>query len=137
MIHPGRKIPKFANFVYSRIEELEKTTDPASKMEEREFRKHAEEALGQLRRELILASDDYDFRIDMAAGSLLVEFTKPAAKFVVSPHAAARQIWVSANSRSYKLDWDYVENAFMLRGQTLKEILEDALAKHLGEEVTL
>jgi len=106
-------------------------------MEEHEFRKHAEEALGQLRRELILASDDYDFKIGMETGSLTVEFAKPAAKFVVSPHAPSRQIWVSANSRSQKLDWDYVENAFMLRGQTLKEILEDALAKHLGEEVTL
>lgn len=137
MIDPGRKIPKFATFVYSRIEELENTTDPASKMEEHEFRKHAEEALGQLRRELILASDDYDFGIDMAGGSLTIEFSRPAGKFVVSPHAAARQIWVAANSRSYKLDWDYVENAFMLRGQTLKEILEEALAKHLGEEVTL
>jgi CyaY protein len=106
-------------------------------MDEHEFRKHAEEALAQLRRELILASDDYDFSIDMADGVLTIEFERPAAKFVVSPHAPARQIWVSANSRSHKLDWDYVENAFTLRGQTLKEIIEDALAKHLGEEVTL
>ena len=61
------------------------------------------------------------------------------AKFVISPNAPVRQIWVSAHSKSYKLDWDSVENAFRLAGtgQTLTELIQEAIAKQLGEEVSL
>ncbi len=106
-------------------------------MDEHEFREHAEEALSVLRRLLAAASDDYDFEADLVGGVLSIEFENPPAKFVISPNAPARQIWLSAHSKSYRLDWDYVENAFMFHGQTLKELLEEALAKQLGEEVTL
>ena len=50
-----------------------------------------------------------------------------------------RQIWVSANNKSYKLDWDIVENSFVHieSGDTLKTLVEKAVGKHLGEEVNL
>jgi CyaY protein len=106
-------------------------------MDEHEFAKHAEEALSVLRRSLIAASDDYDFDADSEEGVLTIEFERSPAKFVITPNAPARQIWVSAHSKSYKLDWDYVEMAFQLHGQTLKEIVAQAIAKQVGEEVTL
>ena len=40
-------------------------------------------------------------------------------KFVVSPNAPVRQIWVSAMARSYKLGWAPELNAFALDGETL------------------
>jgi hypothetical protein len=37
------------------------------------------------------------------------------------------------------LDWDSVENEFVLlgSGQTLTELIQDAITKQLGEEVSL
>jgi len=50
-----------------------------------------------------------------------------------------RQIWVSAHAKSYKLDWDIVENSFVHveSGQSLRQLIEKAISKQLGEEVTL
>ena len=46
------------------------------------------------------------------------------AKFVVSPNAPVRQIWVSAMSRSYKLAWSPEASAFALDGETLSSLVE-------------
>jgi CyaY protein len=108
-------------------------------IDEQEFKKRADEALTSLSRDLIAASDDYGFEVDFNAGALAVEFEDPPAKFVISPNAPVRQIWVSANSKSYKLDWDFVENSFvhLESGDTLKTLLEKAVGKHLGEDINL
>lgn len=108
-------------------------------IDEQEFKKKADDALAALNRDLIAASDDYGFEVDFNAGALAVEFEEPPAKFVISPNTPVRQIWVSANSKSYKLDWDVVENAFVHSdsGDSLKELVEKAIGKHLREEVSL
>jgi iron donor protein CyaY len=107
-------------------------------IDEQEFKRRSDDALTTLSRELIAASDDYGFEVDLA-GALTVEFEDPPAKFVISPNAPVRQIWVSANSKSYKLDWDVVENSFVHveSGDSLKELLEKAVGKHLGEDINL
>ena len=46
------------------------------------------------------------------------------AKFVVSPNAPVRQIWVSAMARSYKLSWSPERDAFALDADTLPQLLE-------------
>jgi len=108
-------------------------------IDEQEFKRRADDALSALNRDLIAASDDYGFEADFNAGALGVEFEDPPAKFVISPNTPVRQIWVSANNRSYKLDWDVVENAFVHSesGDSLKELVEKAISTHLGEEVSL
>ncbi len=45
-------------------------------------------------------------------------------KFIVSPNAPVRQIWVSAMARSYKLSWSPELGAFALDGETLPALLE-------------
>ena len=108
-------------------------------IDEQEFRKQADDALNALNRNLIAASDDYGFEVDFNAGALAIEFEDPPAKFVISPNTPVRQIWVSANNKSYKLDWDVVENAFVHSesGDSLKDLVEKAIGKHLGEEISL
>lgn len=108
-------------------------------MDEQEFKKRADEALTALSRDLIAASEDYGFEVDFNSGALGVEFEEPPAKFVISPNTPVRQIWVSANSRSYKLDWDAVENSFIHAesGDSLHTLVEKAIGKHLGEEISL
>jgi len=107
--------------------------------DEQEFKRHADDALGALHRALSNAADDYGFEADFNAGALAIEFEDPPAKFVISPNTPVRQIWVSAHAKSYKLAWDNVESAFVLpeTGQTLKQLVEDALSRQLKEEVTL
>jgi iron donor protein CyaY len=108
-------------------------------MDDQEFKKRADEALEALYKKTAAASDDAEFDVDFAGGALAIEFEDPPAKFVVSPNAPVYQIWVSAHSKSYKLDWDPAKNAFVLPGthQTLTELIQDAIAKQLGEEVSL
>jgi iron donor protein CyaY len=108
-------------------------------MDDQEFKKRADESLHALYKRLAAASDDAEFEVDFNAGALAIEFDDPPAKFVISPNSPVHQIWVSAHSKSYKLDWDSVESTFVLAntGQTLTELIQDAITKQLGEEVSL
>jgi iron-sulfur cluster assembly protein CyaY len=107
-------------------------------MDDQDFKKRADESLQSLYKRLLAASDDAEFEADFNSGALSIEFEQPPGKFVISPNAPVHQIWVSAHSKSYKLDWDDVEGTFVLPdGQSLTELIQDAITKQLGEEVTL
>lgn len=108
-------------------------------MDEQEFKNRADSSLQTLYNKLSAASDRYDFEPDFNAGALAIEFEEPKAKFVISPNTPVRQIWVSAHSKSFKLDWDASKQAFVLpeTRQTLHDLIASAIAQHLGEPVTL
>jgi iron donor protein CyaY len=108
-------------------------------MDDQEFKNKADQSLTALYRRLSAASDAAAFEADFNSGALTIEFEDPPAKFVISPNAPVHQIWVSAHSKSYKLDWDSVQNNFVLtsNGQSLTELIQEAIAKQLGEEVSL
>src|SRR6202171_2740588 len=108
-------------------------------IDEQDFKKRADEALTNLHRALIGAADDYGLYVDFNAGALGFELEAPPAKFVISPNTPVRQIWVSAHAKSYKLDWDVVENSFVHveSGDSLKTLIEKAISKQLNEEVSL
>jgi len=108
-------------------------------MEDREFRKHAEEALTALYRLLAAAADDYGFRLSHDGGQLTVEIERPSAKIEVHPHKQTQQMWISTGRKNYKLDWDIVEAAFILAatGESLREAMEEVLNKHVGEDLSL
>jgi CyaY protein len=108
-------------------------------MDEQEFKKQADSALESLYKKLSAATDKYDFEPDFNAGALSIEFEEPKARFVVSPNSPVRQIWVSAHSKSFKLDWVPAQNAFVLpeTSQTLEQMIAGAISKHLGEDIHL
>ncbi len=92
---------------------------------EQEFRVKADEALEAARRALMPLSDREGFEVDLQNGVLNVAFDEPSeGRFVVSPNAPVRQIWVSAMSRSYKLAWAPEASAFALDGEPLAALLE-------------
>ncbi len=92
---------------------------------EQEFRVKADEALENARRSLMPLADSEGFEIELQNGVLNVVFEEPReSKFVVSPNAPVRQIWVSAMARSYKLAWSPDASAFALDGETLTQLLE-------------
>ena len=108
-------------------------------MDDQEFKNRADHTLEALYRRLTAASEGADFEADFNSGALAIEFEEPPGKFVISPNAPVHQIWVSAHSKSFKLDWNNVQNDFVLpaSGQTLTQLIQDAIAKQLGEEVSL
>jgi iron donor protein CyaY len=108
-------------------------------MDEQEFLTRADEALHYLARKLAEAGDEYGFEADFNGGALAIEFDDPPGKFVISPNRPVRQIWVSAHSKSFKLDWDAGRGTFVLPGtnQTLAEMIAGAITQQIGETVTL
>ena len=100
-----------------------------SVLSDQDFRLRADHALEDLQRALLPAADDEGFEVELQNGVLQVVFDEPSpAKFVVSPNAPVRQIWVSAISRSYKLSWTPERSAFELDGESLNELV-NRLAK--------
>ena len=108
-------------------------------MDDQEFQRRSEQALEDLNRKLAAAADRYQFESDFNAGALSIEFEDPPARFVVSPNSPVRQVWVSALTRSFKLEWDDSRRAFVLpeTKQTLTELIQAAIAQHTGVEVAL
>ncbi|HTK29836.1 MAG TPA: frataxin domain-containing protein [Vicinamibacterales bacterium] len=98
-------------------------------LSEQEFRVRSDAALEGARRALVPLADARGFEIELQNGVLDLIFEEPSdARFVVSPNAPVRQIWVSAMSRSYKLSWTPALDAFSLDGETLDALL-DRLAR--------
>jgi len=94
-------------------------------LSEQEFRVKSDEALESARRALLPLADSDGFEVELQNGVLNLVFEEPAdARFVVSPNAPVRQIWVSAMARSYKLSWAPELGAFALDGETLAKLLE-------------
>lgn len=108
-------------------------------MDEQEFRSRSDNALQALYRKLSSASDRYEFEPDFNSGALSIEFEEPKGRFVVSPNTPVRQIWVSAHSKSFKLEWEAARNAFVLpeTGQDLEQLITGAIEQQIGEEVKL
>ena len=97
-----------------------------SQLSEQEFRTKSVAALEDARRALLpLADTGEGFEVELQNGVLNLVFEEPSEmKFVVSPNAPVRQVWVSAMARSYKLAWAPELNAFALDGETLPKLLE-------------
>ena len=96
-----------------------------STLSEQEFRVKSDAALEGARRALLPLADDLGFEIELQNGVLNLVFEEPQdTKFVVSPNAPVRQIWVSAMARSYKLSWAAELGAFALSGEPLADLLD-------------
>jgi iron donor protein CyaY len=103
-------------------------------LSEQEFRVKSDEALERSRNALLPLADSEGFEVELQNGVLDLIFEEPNdAKFVVSPNAPVRQIWISAMSRSYKLSWDAEAGTFSLHGETLAAILDRLARTFLGK----
>jgi CyaY protein len=104
-------------------------------LDELQFRSVAETALNSLMQHLILreAESESGFEVDEQNGVLNITFEEPVGKFVITPNAPVRQIWISALSTSFKLDWDEATSAFTLprTGEYLMALVDRLIGKHL------
>ncbi len=104
-------------------------------LDENDFRKRAESALGTLKKSLIAAEDSADLEVEDQAGALHISF-EDGSRFVISPNAPVRQIWISALATSFKLDWSDTEQDFVLQktGEKLNPLVARLINQQLGEE---
>ena len=93
-------------------------------LSDQEFRLKSDDALEHARKMLLDVADTEGFEVGLQNGVLNVEFEEPTAmKFVVSPNAPTRQIWVAAMTKSYKLPWSDELATFALNGESLSQLL--------------
>jgi CyaY protein len=94
-------------------------------LSEQEFRVKSDEALERAERALLPLADREGFEIEVQDGVLELSFEEPSkTKFVVSPNAPARQVWVSAMAKGYKLSWSPERDSFELNGESLPQLLD-------------
>jgi CyaY protein len=105
-------------------------------LNEPEFRRLAETALDALMQHLIAreAEEESGFEVEGQGGVVNLLFEEPEGKFVITPNAPMRQIWISALSTSFKLDWDERASAFALArtGEQLQALVD----RLIGEQLT-
>jgi len=102
-------------------------------LSEAEFRTRCDDVFNQLNRALDVVAEKYDVEILLQNGVLSIEIEEPdPGKIVISPQAPTRQIWISAQSTSFKLDWG--GSAFVLpsTGETLHQLVGRLVGEQLG-----
>jgi len=107
-------------------------------MDEQEFRKKCDAAMDSLRKRLLELGDELGFEVEGPGEKLEILFEEPEeVRFVISPNIAARQIWISALSTSFKLAWSDAVNAFQMErtGETLPAVMSRILSTQLGSPV--
>src|SRR5476649_870961 len=107
-------------------------------LDEATFRRESDKALNDLKQSLIAAEETYDdphFEFEDNNGVMNILFADGSAKFVVTPNTPVAQVWISAQSTSFKLEWSEIHVAFLLpkTGETLKPLVQRLLREHLND----
>ena len=105
-------------------------------IDEATFRRVSDDALEALKQSLISAEDDDGtFEFEDNNGVMNIIFENGSSKFVITPNTPIRQVWISAQATSYKLEWNEAAKAFTLpkTGEDLKTLTERLLREHLGD----
>jgi iron donor protein CyaY len=109
-------------------------------MDEQEFQRRCDAAFDSLRRRLQEVGDERGFEVEGGSGKLEVLFEdEDETRFVISPNAPVRQIWISALTTSFKLSWSDATGTFVLdkTGETLMQLMGRILTEQLGSPVTV
>ena len=108
-------------------------------MDDQQFQKLAEASLQQLKRTLIAAEDSVEMEVEEQSGALHIGFDDPPSRFVISPNSAVRQIWISALSTSFKLDWSDAQKDWVLAktGEKLLPLVARLVSEQTGQTVQL
>lgn len=103
-------------------------------LDETTFRRESDSALESLKQALFRAEEsEGGFETEEKNGVLNVLFDDGSAKFVFTPNTPVRQVWISAQSTSFKLEWNEAAHAFTLpkTGEDLRTLTERLLRDQL------
>ncbi len=101
-------------------------------MSDQEFQKRADPAMERLMRALYRVEESAGFETEERGGALQLAFDDPPGIFVISPNSSAGQIWISALSTSFKLDWSDAYQDFVLAHSG--ELLLALVGRLIGEQ---
>jgi iron donor protein CyaY len=102
-------------------------------LSESEFRSRCDEAFDKLNRALGVVAEQHDVEILFQNNVLSIEIEDPSpGKIVISPQAPTRQIWISAQSTSFKLDWSGSNFVFPATSETLDQLVGRLVGEQLG-----
>ena len=102
---------------------------------ESEFRSRCDDAFDKLNRALGVVAEQYDAEILYQNNVLSIEIEEPnPGKIVISPQTPTRQIWISAQSTSFKLDWSGSAFVFPPTNETLNQLIGRLVGEQLGVE---
>lgn len=100
---------------------------------ETEFRSRCDAALNEINRSLDPVVDEHDIEVMLQNGVLTIEVEEPhPGKIVISPQTPTRQVWISAQSTSFKLDWSGTAFALPSTGETLNQLVGRLVGEQLG-----
>jgi len=100
---------------------------------ESEFQHESDRALERLNKLLSIVAEKYDAEVMFQNGVLTIEVEEPRpGKIVISPNAPVRQIWISALSRSFKLDWTGTEFRLLSTDEPLHVLVGRLVGEQLG-----
>jgi len=102
-------------------------------LSESEFRSRCDDAFDKLNRALGVVAEQHDVEILFQNNVLSIEIEDPSpGKIVISPQAPTRQIWISAQSTSFKLDWSGSNFVFPATSETLNQLVGRLVGEQLG-----
>jgi iron donor protein CyaY len=104
-------------------------------IDEATFRRESEHALETLKQQLIRAEERGGFEVEDKNGVMNIQFDDDE-RFVYSPNTPVRQIWISAQSTSFKLEWRVETSAFTLprTGEDLRTLTERLVREQLDDQ---
>lgn len=105
-------------------------------LDEATFRRESDLALETLKQAIIAAEDaSGSFEFEDNNGVMNILFEDGSSKFVVTPNTPVRQIWISAQATSYKLEWSDASAFFVLSktGEHLLALTQRLLREHLQD----
>ena len=106
-------------------------------LDEAQFRRESDQALEALKQAIIAAEDQgAGFEFEDNNGVMNILFENGSSKFVVTPNTPVRQVWISAQATSFKLEWSGDRREFVLpkTGEALIALTQRLLREHLSDD---
>jgi frataxin-like iron-binding protein CyaY len=98
----------------------------------------AKHRLRELEEGLLELDEDLGVDCELVDTKMVVNIAQPKTSWVISTNSGARQIWIAALTKSWKLDEDG-KGGFVLKetGQTLRQVVEHCLTTHFKKKIEL
>jgi len=98
----------------------------------------ARKRLAELEDALLALDEELNIDCELVDTKMTVSIAKPKAQWVISTNSGAKQIWIAALTKSWKLDEDG-KGGFVLKetGQSLEDVVAYCLTQHFGKKIAL
>ncbi len=98
----------------------------------------ARRVLAELEDSLLGLDESLNVDCELVDTKMTVNIAQPKAQWVISTNSGAKQIWIAALTRSFKLDEDG-KGGFVLKetGQSLRDVVAHCLDEHFRRKIPL